>query len=233
MHPSDQKGQCLICFAPLDDDCALFSLLYHPPICQNCLHRFEATSGNFSVSKKPLAILYHYNGFFKKVLFNYKGRDDYALKDAFLVSHLSRLKKQYASHLVVIAPSSELDNTRRGFCPNLAIVRTFSCDIFTGITKKHFYKQTSQVRRELVKEALKIEWGERLRGRKVLIFDDVITSGSTIKAMINLIMPYQPESVEILVLASSNPARFAPDKKRMFPYGLLDSLHTKKCKRLD
>ncbi len=223
MYPSDQKGQCLICFSSLDDDCTLYTLLFHPPICQDCLHSFVETSGNFCLENIPMTILYQYNDFFKKLLFDFKGKGDYALKDTFLTNHVASLKRQYASHVIVVAPSSDQDNIRRDFCPNLSIARTFSQDIFTGITKKNFYKQTSQAKRELVKDVLKISGGNRLKNRKVLIFDDVITSGSTIKAMIGLLSPYKPESIEILIMASSNPDRFLDKKSLAGRFKLLQS----------
>lgn len=216
MYSSNQKGQCLICFDSLDDDYNLFSLLYQPDVCQNCLNSFKRTSGSFHFGNYPLIILYQYNEFFKKLLFNYKGRYDYALKDAFLINYVLHYQKKYAHHLVVIAPSSDKDNQRRGFCPNLAVVQGFSANIFTGITKKYFYKQTSQTRRENVKYALQIEGGALLEDQKVLIFDDVITSGSTVGAIIKLIEPCHPASIEVLVLASSQLDKFTV-RKKIFP----------------
>ena len=44
--------------------------------------------------------------------------------------------------------------------------------------------------------------GEELKGQKVLIIDDVITSGSTLKAIVTLVLKYEPAKVELLVLST-------------------------------
>ena len=47
-----------------------------------------------------------------------------------------------------------------------------------------------------------IENGEILKGKKILIIDDVFTSGSTLHACLNLVLTYSPKHVELLVLST-------------------------------
>ena len=149
-----------------------------------------------------MTILYYYNSFFKKILFQYKGQDDYALKDAFL-NPFYDFKTRYRRHLIAIVPSSDEDNKRRGFNPNEMIVQSFSNNIFTGLYKTSSYKQASQNDRSLIKQHIKIKDGHRLFNQDVIIFDDVITSGNTIMACANLIASFHPKSISIIVLASN------------------------------
>ena len=79
-------------------------------------------------------VLYKYNDFFRTTLYQYKALDDYALKDIFL-ENFPELKKVYKNDTIVIIPSSQKDNVRRGFCPNEEIVKTISKNIFTGLYK--------------------------------------------------------------------------------------------------
>lgn len=201
MHKANDTRQCLICHEFLDSETHLFSYLYHPQICQQCIQQFEILEINISIQSYPVFILYRYNDFFKKILFQYKALDDYALKDVFLCC-FPELKSRFKHHVIVIVPSSEKDNKRRGFSPNEEIAKGFSNCVFNGLYKINNYKQTRQKDRTLIRKILRIKAGSQLRNKKVLIFDDVMTSSNTIQATIALIEKYNPQSIEILVLSS-------------------------------
>ena len=129
------------------------------------------------------------------------------MKTAFFNS-FPELKRKYRKYIVVIIPSSKEDNTRRGFCPNEELVKTFSQHIFTGLYKSQKYKQTKQKDRTKIKKVLKIKDGYLLTGQKVLIFDDVMTSSNTLQAAIQLVENYHPKKIELLVLSSPHIQRF-------------------------
>ena len=152
----------------------------------------------------PLHILYHYNDFFKSLLFQYKGLYDHALKDAFLCLYIDELKKQYHDYIVVVAPSSEKDNEVRGFAPTQSIASCFSSHVFNGLYKKERYKQSdlSYAERKDVNQKIGIRDGNMLEGQKVLIFDDVVTSGSTLLTCLSLTLANHPKTVELLVLST-------------------------------
>ena len=202
MYKAADTRQCLICHESLENETHLFSYLYHPQICQQCILQLEILEVNVTIQSYPALILYRYNDFFKKILFQYKALDDYALKDAFL-NPFYDFKTRYRRHLIAIVPSSDEDNKRRGFNPNEMIVQSFSNNIFTGLYKTSSYKQASQNDRSLIKQHIKIKDGHRLFNQDVIIFDDVITSGNTIMACANLIASFHPKSISIIVLASN------------------------------
>ena len=201
MYSGYKDSQCLICFQDLRQSISLFHLIHHPPICLTCLQSFDVLDRTFSFDGYSLTILYHYNDFFKKLLFQYKGLYDYALKDAFLQSFLSELKVKYKHHIIAVVPSNE--NKKRDFYPNEEIVKTFHSSIFKGLYKNKLYKQTDQKDRSFIKDVIQIKDGNRLTNQKVLLFDDVITSGYTIRSCIKQIEKYHPKSIEILVLATN------------------------------
>lgn len=183
MYKSAKARQCLICHQRLDQETNLFYYLFHPGLCQQCIQKFEILDQKLLLNNYPLHILYQYNDFFRKTLYQYKALDDYALKDAFL-SSFPELKRKYRKHIVAIIPSSIEDNARRGFCPNESIVQVFSHHIFTGLYKSQKYKQTLQKDRRLIRKVMKIKDGYLLKDKKVLIFDDVMTS-SNIKTFLS------------------------------------------------
>lgn len=207
MYRTNQTRQCLICHQELNKETNLFFYLYHPSLCQQCIQQFEVVDLHLTLLHYPLHILYEYNDFFRKNLYQYKALDDYALKTAFFNS-FPELKRKYRKYIVVIVPSSEEDNTRRGFCPNEELVKTFSRRIFTGLYKSQKYKQTKQKDRTMIKKVLKIKDGHFLTHQKVLIFDDVMTSSNTLQAAIQLVEKYHPQKIELLVLSSPHIQRF-------------------------
>ena len=202
MYRNNQKRQCLICFNEINRIPSLYHLIYLPSLCLHCLNQFELYNECHLYQGYPLTILYYYNDFFKKTLFQYKGQGDYALKDAFFNAFLN-LKYKYRKHLIVTVPSSKKDNQKRQFNPNEMLVKNFSNNIFTGLYKTNDYKQTTQTNRALVKEIIKIENGKQLYNQDVLIFDDVITSGNTITTCIKIVESYHPKSITLLVMASN------------------------------
>lgn len=213
MHQNHQKTQphvCLICHKNIEKETDLHHFLVDLPLCQDCLQSFAYLDLHTTLEGYPLWILYYYNDFFKTLLFRYKGQYDYALKEAFLVNRLSLLKERYQDYIVVVAPSDQDSNQKRMFAPNDAIASSFSKHVFTGILKTQSYKQSAQPyeKRGEVAQVLTITHGEALTHQKVLLFDDVITSGATMRACLCLLKPFSPSAIEILVLASHSVDNF-------------------------
>ena len=136
---------------------------------------------------------------------------DYALKDAFLEGYQSALQARYRDYLVVIVPSDQGSNEKRKFIPNLAIAQSFSAQVIMPIMKTKPYKQSDQpfAARDQVASVLALK--EALPAhQKLLLFDDVITSGATLRACTKLLCDSHPQCLELLVLASHSPDNFQP-----------------------
>lgn len=203
-NPLSQQPLCLICHKPIRKEPSLFTLVYDSPICASCLAQFEPLHYVGSFHDVKLTILYRYNAFFQTLLFRYKGQYDYELRNAFIVSDQRFLSDYYRSHVIVVAPSDDIANKKRGFIPTAGIASSFSSNIFTGLYKKSPFKQAEQSfeSRQKIKDVIDIKNGEVLRKKKVLLFDDVITSGSTLEKCLDLVCHYHPASIEIVILAT-------------------------------
>lgn len=207
MYPYHQKSQhdeCLICFSPLLQTISLSQLCDPMPICQRCLCQFHVLDWHMTFHHYPLRILYEYNDFFKTLLFQYKGLYDYALKDVFLCLYAHELKQRYHDYTIVVAPSHQQDNQQRGFAPMETLAKTFSKQVFDGLYKKERYKQSasSYSLRKAAEEKIEIVHKEQLKGKKVLIFDDVITSSATLQTCLSLVESCQVQCIELLVLST-------------------------------
>ena len=208
MHKKYQKTQsdeCLICLTPLLKDISFAHLVKNFPLCSRCLNQFEIIDAHIDFHHYPLHILYSYNEFFRSLLFQYKGLYDHALKDAFLCLYHEQFQQKYQDYIIVVTPSAKEDNAIRGFAPIQTIAETFSTQIFTGLYKKEKYKQSdlSYEERKKVKQKIGIKNGSMLKGKKIMILDDVITSGSTLYRCLSLILQQEPQHVELVVLACS------------------------------
>lgn len=196
-----RKRQCVYCLEDVYRTIDIYQFLYQSPLCSKCLRSFEVLEEKKKWHGHTMIILYRYNDFFRSLLFQYKGLYDIALAPCFLELFHQSYHHIYKDYLFVVLPSSASDNQRRGFCPNQTILECYNYKIFVGLYKERDYKQTSQKDRQLIHQVLKIKDGDQLKGKKIVLFDDVITSGNTLLAATRLIEAYQPSDIKILVLS--------------------------------
>ena len=69
--------------------------------------------------------------------------------------------------------------------------------------KSEQYKQSDHKARDrhLISKYLKVSDLEKVKNKKILLVDDVVTTGSTLKAAIELIKEGKPKCIKILTLA--------------------------------
>ena len=195
-------NKCLVCdkvienvFTNIFDDCDKF--------CYECIKKFEVRNKKFVINDVKGIILYFYNDFFKDVLFRYKGCGDYVLKDIFLVNYLFWIKRKYRGYKIILAPSNSELEDKRGFNHLEGIFKCLNFPIIKCFKKDKIWKQSdkSKEERKQIQNVIKIDKEALLDVKKVLIVDDVLTSGSTIKTMISQI----PSNIvkKVLVLSSN------------------------------
>lgn len=201
MYQLHKTRQCQCCLSDLDLSISLFNLFYQPNVCSACLNKFEVIESDFIFNGFCMLVLYDYNSFFQKLLFQYKGYYDVALAPVFLTIFKNDILDKYSGYTFVVLPSSKEDDEIRGFNPNIEIIKSLGLDIFNGLYKNIKYKQTSSNDRNKIADVLKIKDGHLLKGKKVVIFDDVITSGSTLNAAMALILQLDVLELEIIVMA--------------------------------
>lgn len=202
-HSISQQDVCLICLSSISKSSSFHQLFSRHCICSSCLSLFKRIDIKTCFEGYPLRILYGYNDFFRTLLFRYKGQYDYALKDAFLDMYKRELQRRYKDYLIVVAPSASKANDVRGFAPNQAIAMTIHSHVFNGLYKKVDYKQSDQsyTQRAGIRDVIGLRGGSFLENRKILLLDDVMTSGETIKTCLRLIEKENPQKIEILILA--------------------------------
>lgn len=196
---------CKICFKKIED-ISLYNLIHkNNLLCENCFCKFEAKFIPFNiVNIKGLAI-YEYTDYIKELIYKFKGCYDYELKDVFLYRYLSYLKLKYHGFYIVYIPSYYIDDERRGFNHVKAIFESLKLKELTILKKKIAHKQSDQSfkGRRKINNVLEIDNNVNLKDKKVLVVDDIMTTGSTLLTSIELLKSKGAKKIEILVIAKT------------------------------
>ncbi len=193
MHPSikiKKQYHCLICFNDLLHDFSFQSINgKYLPICQTCQNQFERANLHFQIQHYPIWILYYYNDFIKKLIYQYKGCYDIALAPVFLADFIEQLKKKYKDYVILFPPSTDQDNQKRGFLHMEEIAKQIHQNVWNIFYKTENYKQSNIPfdNRSLIHKVIGIKNFKVLENQKILLMDDIYTSGNTIQTCLNLI----------------------------------------------
>ena len=194
--------QCLICNKVIEQT---FSNLVNREsfVCYKCENQFKTRGNIFFIEGVEVMVLYYYDSFLKDLLYKYKGCYDYVLKDCFLLYNKSYIKKKYKGHSIVLAPSSNKSEKERGFNHLEEIFKSLKMPIIKCFQKCCEWKQSDKKlsERANIQKVIKIDKSLLKGVKRVLIVDDVLTSGSTIRTMIKQI----PSNIDkkVLVLSSN------------------------------
>lgn len=146
--------------------------------------------------------LYTYDGFSRDVLLKLKDGHDQWLNEVFLSPFLLKFYLKYRSHVIVYVPSHTSVTKERGYIPNREILSTQNLTVYDDVfIKKQAYKQSTMHRdvRDNVHSVIELQNTQRIKNKKVLLFDDLCTTGNSLKACFDLIEPFCL-SIEVFAL---------------------------------
>ena len=157
-------------------------------ICEKCRSSWKRINRKGFIDGVPIYSTWDYNSGFKDALIQYKECGDEALSDVFLNLVKKELELRYHGYTMVFMPSSKEKEDIRGF-KHLELM--FSK---VNLKKKDVFIKTGNIdqkgknhqEREMIREYIKKIDGVVLP-RKILLVDDVLTSGSTIRAALRLL----------------------------------------------
>ena len=192
---------CKLCFEKIHFN-GINALIIIRMICQMCYNGFDLIIKKEYINGLEVRYLYDYNEFLKKNFYLLKGCYDIELKDMFLDRWKYILRLIYKGYLLVPVPSYFESDNKRGFNHVEEIFSSLKLISNKCLKKTKDIKQAnlSKKQREKIDKVLIIENGEILKGKKVLIVDDIYTTGSTLNACINLVRKYYPKVLKCLIL---------------------------------
>jgi len=196
---------CDLCGGPLIDETSVFEDGVTKKICKNCL--LETRPFN-----KARAV-FGYTGPIRKIINRIKNYGD--THSIGILVNLT--KKNMPSGLdvpdcVIPVPVHPSSLRKRGFnqCNVLAkdIFDKFPVflDCLVRIKKTPQQKLLSAIERhENLKDAFFLKKPQQITGKKILLFDDVFTTGSTINACVDALKFAEPSSIDVFTIARTLP----------------------------
>ena len=180
-------------------------------VCLNCFREIEPKFIEFKVGQYKAISIYEYGDKIKELLYQFKGCFDIEISDVFLGRYARELKLMYEGYLVVPVPSYYEDDEIREFNHVEEMFKFLKLPMRKVIVKTDKIKQADKHynERQEIGNHLKLIGGEDLKNKKLLIVDDVYTTGSTVKAVISLLETLRPKTIKILVMSKT------PDKEKL------------------
>lgn len=205
LKQSNQKTRiCKKCFCEIKES-SIHNLLHkNVELCHKCLMDFRPVLNEFKIGDISAINLYWYTEKIQEVLYQFKGCKDIELRNTFFEYYYDWLNFKFKDYIIIPAPSSKENDAERGFnqviemcsnlkMPTMCIVHKLGKDLQHNLSAKNRAKISNQMIIDDVD----------LSGKKILIVDDVYTTGSTVKSMIELIREKNPKKIKVLVMAKT------------------------------
>lgn len=173
-------------------------------------------------------VLYEYSEDLKKYLHQIK-----FAQDKRLIKHIS--KKILADHrlgnpidMLIPVPTHPVRQQSRGFEHTAELIRNFAYFhkiplridmVYREYNTRPLFNLSAAERKREVADSFKV-WptkASELKGKNILIFDDILTTGRTLQAVYDCLLPYQPSSITALclsrpVIKPSSPLQHFPSR---------------------
>ena len=192
---------CNVCFSPIRQR-HLFQWHRLPIMCSTCYHQLEWHHQINKFDGVPFESFFDYGPIFQSRIHQYKSLGDIVLGKTFLHQHRDYLKLKYHGYTFVPAPSHEEHMQQRGFYHLDEILVSLGLPIIHIFYKNKPYRQAEQDFQGRQEIHTIIERHKHiLMPQKIVLFDDVMTTGETIRSMIKSLPIHQKIIIKIIVLA--------------------------------
>ena len=205
MYRKHRRGQhyCALCFENLADKGNFIrNELIGDRCCTPCRKSLNRKAKKIVLSGINVYSEYEYKESIRLAILQYKESLDQYLAHIFLHPYWAHY---FRNHLVVLVPSTQGSTLRRGFnhVELLAQVSGFKNihHVFEHLGTQQQAMKKDEDRVGVKKEIILIN-PDVLQDKKILILDDIITSGNTVLACAELIKPYA-QSIDVLTIARS------------------------------
>lgn len=187
MLQDDSRNECLICFNSIMTEANLFQLFYYSDIiCCKCRRQLIRSKRNQNLNGLKIESFYLYEEWSSKLLLQYKELWDEALAPVFLYPFQKEIQKKYKGYSLVPIPSTKEKYQQRGFSP---VIKMFECcgmEVIDVLSKKRDVEQKNQRKSQRSKIEFQLKELDFSK-KKLLLIDDVVTTGSSMRAAYTLL----------------------------------------------
>ena len=181
--------RCLYCDSEINKYNLYSLFVEEDKLCLECRTKLKINKKVFKIDDLDVMTLYDYDSIFKELLIQYKECYDEALAEVFLYRLNEYLSIKYYGYKILFVLSSKLKQNQRGFSHLELIYKDLHLKRVNGLYMINDCVQEGKNKKE--RELMKNNYiykGDNLD--KVLIVDDVITTGSSVLGVYNAIKPY-------------------------------------------
>ncbi len=145
--------------------------------------------------------LYLYTPFFENLIYQFKEAKDLPLAPLFLSPYRSALRRQFKNKVIVAVPSSPKRTAQRGYVPIAELFKSIGIPVLHPFEKDEIKQsQRSAQTRARIAKHIRLANVEAVRGKSVVIVDDVCTTGHSLHACLELLKP-EAKDVSCWVIA--------------------------------
>lgn len=201
----EQTKICKICLKPIHNWNLHIFFKNNYCVCGKCEETLRPLFLKFRIGNIDALAIYKYDEEIKTLLYQLKGCYDIELAEVFLNRFKDELHHLFRDYYLIPAPSSKADDEEREFNHVKVIFQCLNLPILPVIEKSFNYKQAelSAKERKGAIKSLKLNDTHSLYGKKILIIDDVYTTGATVRGMIGLIKTLRPKKIKVLVMSKT------------------------------
>ena len=158
-------------------------------ICPQCRMKLNGRFMNVRMNDLKLETVYCYEGLLREMMIQYKELFDEALFPVFLWPYIRILKRKYADRVIVPVPSSQINNEKRGFGAVEKMFSLLDLPVCEALEKKenHDQKNLKGRERKSIGKYIRLKENMIMENRKILLVDDIVTTGETMKACHDLL----------------------------------------------
>ncbi len=210
----EQQQYCLLCFKGLDSNGSfLRNRIYKDPLCLQCREKFISVPACFEINGVKVYSQYIYEGEVRLALLRYKESLDKLMSGVFLHPYWAYKFKNYC---IVLVPSTASAIKKRGFHHLRFIAKASGFKNIAEDTLIHTGEKEQAMKefadRHSVQSEIKIQNTDFIKNKKVLILDDIVTSGETLNTCINLVKAHT-DCVCVITVARSK--KWDKESKRL------------------
>ena len=202
--------KCIYCDKPLNMLNFTNLFIEEDKLCIDCRNMMKKDIKYVDIGGIKVETFYDYDSLFKSLLIQYKECMDEALADIFLYTLKDHIRFKYLGYKIMFIPSSKAKLLKRGFNHLELIFADVKLDKINGLKmKQELIQEGKNIHQRQMMIDNYIYDGPKLD--KVLIVDDVLTTGSSILGAINALKPYA-KSIKALCIARKENAFICKNK---------------------
>ena len=185
--------------------------------CRNMLEKlaiFQITKENLQKSYfQELISIFPYEGMARQLLLSYKFNEKsymYVCFVNFILKNKKIFEKIQSYDTLIPVPLSKKRMKERGYNQSLLIAKKLSRELNISLQSNCLFKTRNIIeqsklnkeqRKDNIRNVYELKNGEILNNKRILLIDDIYTTGSTVNECAKILQQAKPEKIDVLVVA--------------------------------